>query len=193
MVIFDQLRISDDGQTLFINVHINKASYFDDLYIKKITICTEDQVHETDPLEYFDEFIYQQDFQKEDLKELHLVLNSNSLNEVFKGKDLSHNMFFVYIECGGTPDPCTPCRLDELTTLGVTFDYGRLFNIAMNYTRELAKTCNIPDRFIDFILNFEGLKVAIETEHYIPAINYWNTLTEGANYSTTTKPCGCHG
>lgn len=193
MVIFDQLRISDDGYTLYIDAHVNKASYFDNIFISKITICTEDQVHETDPLEYFDKFIYQQDFQGEDLKELHLVLNSNSFNEVFKGKDLSHNMFFVYIECGGTPDPCTPCRLDELTTLGVTFDYGRLFNIAMNYTRELTKTCNIPDKFIDFILNFEGLKLSIETEHYIPAINYWNVLTSGANYGVTTKPCGCHG
>lgn len=347
MVIYDQLRISDDGQSLFIDAHVNKAAYFDKVYLKKITICTEDQVSETSPLDYGDDFIYQEDFVPTDTlvpinhkvielsekqllktltpqggiqlrydplddainnalslvfsgkytvldtgfipklvvttrafnpetdhlnnpeilftvdgtpfedkghrvwqfkgkgevkknqpvyiylfkqtaegeyvyvdinetddieflhffyqayslvagenkKEVHLVLNKNSFNEKFKACDLSHNMFFVYIECAGTPDPCTPCRLDEPNTLGVTFDYGIFFNRAMNYTRELADKCVIPGNFLDFILNAEALKLAIETEHYIPAIWYWKNLMGMSDKGThgTFKPCGCHG
>lgn len=349
MIIYDQLRISDNGQTMFIDAHVNKAEYFKDIHIKRITICTEDQVSETNPLAYGSDFIYQEDYtpiseyrpvyektqvlseqqllnkmnsfggvsleytpisdsssnalsiilsgkypvldssyspklvvatnafnplednlnndeilftadgtiyedkghtvwqfkgkgnikayEKVNIylykqssldtfeyvridstsddeflhcyyqvysdvinmtyKELHLVLDKNSFNEKFNRQDLSHNMFFVYIECEGTPDPCTPCRLDEMTTLGVTFDYGVIFNKAMNYTRELANDCTIPHEFIDFILNFDALKLAIETEHYVPAIGFWNNMVGEKGILGTagsvTKPCGCHG
>ena len=112
----------------------------------------------------------------------------------FPINDMSRTLFFVYVKVKGIPDACTPCRLDEMTTLGVTFDYGVFYNNAMNFTKELADTCTIPSQFIDFILNMEALKMSIETEHYVPAIKYWKTLlgTDSANISEN-KPCGCHG
>ena len=194
MIIYDQLRVSDDGQTLFINAHVNNAEYFQDVYIKKITICTEDQISELDPFGPYEQFIYQQEIEGTETKSLDLVLGPSQFYETFTAKDLSHYMFFVYIECDGTVPPETPCRLDEMTTLGVTFDYGVFYNNAMNFTKELADTCTIPSQFIDFILNMEALKMSIETEHYVPAIKYWKTLlgTDSANISEN-KPCGCHG
>ena len=349
MVVFDQLRISDDGQAMFLDAHVNKASYFDDVYISKVTICTEAQVSETNPLSYGDDYIYQENVEplssvvqlydkvqilsenqllgtmldnggwrvtispdasaessalslalsgkfsqmdtgytpklvvatnafnpltnnlshseiiftvdgsafedkghrvwqfkgKGDVgqntvlnfylyvqdpegtytflrldatddvnflhflwqgysvipdsnqKEVHLVLNNNSFNEKFTASDLSSNMFFVYVECGGTPSSDVPCRLDEMTTLGVTFDYGAIYNPAMNYTRELGESCEVPRNFIDFILNYEALKMAIETEHYVPAIEWWRWMMNNASGKTTGctnyRPCGCHG
>lgn len=351
MVIYDQLRISDDGQSMFINAHVNKATYFKDVYLKKITICTEDQVNEINPYSYGEDFIYQanisalssseyqqvfpkvqvisnpsimevvndyngikrsfttegqvdesavslifsakfsvldgqyapklvvatNDFnptenspfnndvfftidgtklekdghavwqfngkgslgkgsvfnlylykqvgqdefeyirmdQTDDFnfmhlywqayvkhasttqRELNLVLDKNSFNEKFLKSDLSSNMFFVYIECDGIVPADTPCRLDEMTSLGVTFDYGLVFNQAMNYTKELSDDCNVPHAFIDFILNYDALKLAVETEHYVPAIQYWKNMMGEKGVSGKsigiTKPCGCHG
>ena len=43
MVIFDQLRISDDGKELFINAHVNKASIYDNVKITSITIMSADK------------------------------------------------------------------------------------------------------------------------------------------------------
>lgn len=196
MVVFEQLRVSDDGQSLYIDVHVNKSKYFTDIYIDKITICTEQQVSELHPLSYGEDFIYQITIDGQQ-KEVHLVLNCNDFNGKFTAHDLSHNMFFVYVTCKGTPDPCTPCRLDEMNTLGVTFDYGVMFNEAMNYTRELADTCNIPQNFLNFIMNYDALKLAIDTEHYIPAIKYWKNLMGDKGILNNTKgivkPCGCHG
>ena len=346
-VIFDQLRISDDGQSMFIDAHVNKAYYFDNVYLKRITICKEDQVSETNPTSYSDNYIYQQDIEethelqpiydttqtlseknllakendyggwqisyeakegavdnymsvvfsgkfskmdtdfapilvvasnnfnpledglnspevllviegvsytekghgvwqfknkgkinqneflnfylysqnplgtynyikldetddinflhffwkifsvvsKQDRKELHIVLNKNSFNEKFTAVDLSQNLFFVYIECDGIPSSDTPCTLDEMTTLAVTFDYGVIFNQALNYTNRLQDDCCIPREFIDFILNYDALKLAIETEHYIPAIQFWKHLNEidgGSSYKLTNS-CRCNG
>lgn len=213
-VIFDQLRISDDGKKMFINLHVNNADYFDDVYLKRITILTEDQVSEINPFYPGNDFIYQKEIfsngkcetpcgeqhcqPKHQLtRDLDLVLTSYDFNEKFTVSDLSHNLFFIYIECAGIPAPNVPCRLDEMTTLGVTFDYGIIFNSAMNFTKELADTCNIPQNYINFILNYEALKMSIETEHYIPAINFWKNIVgqKGIFNSNNinSKPCGCHG
>lgn len=121
-------------------------------------------------------------------KELHLVLTPNDMNdEKFTESNFSNHMFFVYIEAENT--------LDETTTftLGVTFDYGVVFNQAMNYTRELADKCNVPNNFIDFILNVEALKLSIETEHFVPAINFWKKLAGRTQSNYNTKSCNCYG
>jgi hypothetical protein len=349
-VIFEQLRISDDGHTMYIDAHVNKACYFENVYLKRITICTEEQVSELNPASCTNEYVYRKDFNpsaectlesyydktqvltaeklldvvtekgcipvtftakeesmgnylscifsgdfaelttgqtpvmviaepsfnpatdpinsekvlfraegtqipyeersiwqfkaKGDLqgyttvevylfsqdgngvytqvpvqstadknflhfywqvynlipqvnqKELHLVLNTNDFNIKTDCNGLSKHMYFVYIETVGLPSDCTPCRLDEMTTLGVTFDYGVLYQKAMGYIRELADNCQVSQGFMDFILNNEALKFSIETEHYTPAIQIWKRLVNGGGGAVsfgTTKPCGCHG
>ena len=47
MVVIEQLRISPDGQKLFIDAHVNKASYFDNLELESISIDTQDTVLQT--------------------------------------------------------------------------------------------------------------------------------------------------
>ena len=49
MLIFDQLRLSDDDTKLYINVHVNKADYFKDMYLDNIKVMTADKVSETNP------------------------------------------------------------------------------------------------------------------------------------------------
>lgn len=216
MILFDQLRISDDGQTLFIDAHVNESSYYDAVYMDSITICTESEISELTPEEPGSKFIYQADITSESgTKEIHLVLNKASFDaayvntnsegsaisegaialEEFGAKDLSSNMFFVYIHSSNVPSECTPCTLDNEYSLGVTFDYGVIYNAAMGYTRELAEECVIPKKFIDFILNNEALKISLETEHYTEAVEYWDRLLNGckSGSSVTVKPCGCHG
>ena len=365
-VIFDQLRISDDGQKLYLDAHVNKASYFENMSIKKVTVCTEEQVSELQPKLYGSKFIYQTDVhpvdtlsplygnvqilseknlmdvinsdggwnvrytppsgvgdsylstvfsgkfsvfedgtvpklvvattnfdaltegfespevlftidgekhsekghdywlfkgkglinghtnvqlhlfkegengayepvgldERDDVnflhflwqvwytipgtsqKEVHLLLSKASFDEAFNNTNeegeainpalpiatdayngsLSEHMFFVYIECEGVPAIDTPCGLDEVT-VGVTFDYGAIYQKAMGYTRQLANDCQMPQGFVDFMLNTEALKLSLETEHYFPAINYWKWLkgTDGGTFSNNLKGCGCHG
>lgn len=195
-VIFDQLRISNNGQHFHIDAHIDDASYYSQMYIKQVIICTEDQVSESHPETYGSSNVYKQEFEDTTLREIHLVLSPVEFNESFPKTDFSHNIFFVYVEIAGTLAPDTPCGMDGLVTLGVTLDYKVLYDIAMGFTRELADTCNIPNGFIDFILNKEALFFALNTGHYIPAIKFWKNLLNinlnGAGL-LTTKPCRCHG
>lgn len=205
MIIFDQLRISDNGKKMYINAHVNKASYFDNIYIDSIVIMTADKVSETNPFMPTSDYIY---IKKADdgTKELDLVLTPNDLSRswetdvnaiAFNQGDMSNTLFFVYIKCKGTPDSCTPCRLDEEVTLGVTFDENVLHQRVMGFTKQLVSSCcNVPTDFIDFILLWNAFKASVETEHYIPAIKFYNMLfgiVKKDGYQSTTGGCGCHG
>lgn len=204
MIIFDQLRISDDGKRMYINAHVNKADYFNDIYIDSIVIQTADKVSETDPGLPTSDYVYIKKAE-ENAKELNVVLEVSDLSRswesdpkaiAFNRGDMSKTLFFVYIKCKGTPASCTPCRLDEETTLGVVFDENVLHQKVMDYTKELVADCNVPSAFIDFILLWNAFKSAIETEHYISAIKFYNMLFDEVGkscQSRTIKTCGCNG
>lgn len=195
MILFDQLRVSDDGKRMYISIHVNRASYFDDIYLDEIVITTADKVLETSPTIPSEDYIYKKVFDN-GMKEADIVLLPTDFNEHFTKSNFSSDLFFVYVKVKGTPDPCTPCRLDEEVTLGVTFDESLLYQQVMQFTKSLAEDCNIPVGFTDFILKWNAFKAAVETEHYIPAINYYQQLfgsTVGISAKGTSKPCGCHG
>lgn len=204
MIIFDQLRISDDGKRMYINAHVNKADYFNDIYIDSIVIQTADKVSETNPGLPTSDYVYIKKVE-ENAKELNLVLEASDLSRswesdpnaiAFGRGDMSKTLFFVYIKCKGTPGSCTPCRLDEETTLGVVFDENVLHQKVMDYTKELVAACSVPSAFIDFILLWNAFKSAIETEHYIPAIKFYNMLFDEVGkscQSRTIKTCECNG
>ena len=204
MIIFDQLRISDDGKRMYINAHVNKADYFNDIYIDSIAIQTADKVSETDPGLPTSDYVYIKKAE-ENAKELNLVLEASDLSRswesdpkaiAFNRGDMSKTLFFVYVKCKGTPGSCTPCRLDEETTLGVVFDENVLHQRVMDYTKELVADCSVPTSFIDFILLWNAFKSAIETEHYIPAIKFFNMMFDEVGkscQSRTIKTCRCNG
>ena len=192
MIIFDQLRVSDSGRMLYIDVHVNKASNFDNIFIDRVVIQTSEQVSETDPLTPGSEYIYSLDVSG-DVRELHMALNA-AYDFEMAYNTLSDKLLFVYIICRGAVGACTPCRLDEMTTLGVTFDTTLLYQAVMQYTRELNEDCEIPKGFIDLIMLWNGFKAAVETEHYIPAIDFWKKMFRSSDgVIRTFKGCGCHG
>jgi len=220
MVIFDQLRISDKGDQMYINAHINKATYkdaagnqqeyFKDMYIKKLTIMAADDVSEDTPCVVPDDvekILHEQEF-PEGTKEINLIIPFWDFSHIrladdpcvrqFTIKEMIGTLFFVFIETEGTPSDCVPCYADKTTSVGVTFDENVLYQRVMDYTRQLASDCTIPTEFTDFILLWNAFKASVETEHYIPAIKYYNLLfgkgnTPQSRSGRAIKGCGCHG
>lgn len=227
MVQFDQLRISDDGKELFIDVHVNTSSYFKNVYLNGIVIIDANSkekdckskdytgISETDPYVPNNNYVYKSEISGNE-KELHLRLtkadfdaafvNMNSGGGLdsskpyakvsFNKPNFSDSLFFVYIICKGADSECTPCVLDSSKpTVGVTFDEKLLYQRVMDYIKQLSDNCTVPREFIDFILLWNGFKASIETEHYVPALKYWQMLFDNPKFinGITTKGCGCHG
>ena len=207
MLIFDQLRISDDGKKVFINFHVNKATYFDAVTLDSITVIPaisskgDIQVSETDCVPPTDNYIYKKVY-GEGMKSDDIVLDDIIISEAFNNTDSEGNpihegatakasyngsfsnvLLFVYVKCkipAGELNSCVPCDSDSaMTTLGVTFDENLYYQKVMQFTKELADNCTVSKGFIDMILLWNGFKAAIETEHYIPAIDFWKKLFFG--------------
>lgn len=220
-VIFDQLRISDDSSKLFIDIHVNKASYFQGYTIKKLTITTSEYVPESESMSSISNFIYQRTFAQPiggTITEASIMLQKSDLDKAYdawihwdKGKippkpliiantnftgNFSGPLFFVIVETEPTSgvDENLPCNLDG-PTVGITFDAKLLYQRAMQYTKELADDCNISDGFIDFILNYSAFKSAIETDHYCDAKTFYNQMFNLKNNPKRVagRGCGCHG
>lgn len=205
MILFDQLRISDDGSKLYINAHVNNADYFKNIYIDSVVVMTADKVSETAPGTPASDYVYSKTI-GDGIKKVDLVLTPADLTRTwetdvnamsFNKADMSNTLFFVYVKCKGVPDSCTPCRLDEETTLGVVFDENILHQKVMDYTKDLVDDCNVSIGFVDFILLWNAFKAAIETEHYVAAIKFFNMLFGSADNVNSQlnlrKGCGCHG
>lgn len=221
MVIFDQLRISDDGKELYISVHINDAVQqdyatdgyikpFEKVYLKSLTIVSADKVSETSTSVPTKGILYYMDFEKvfgENTKSASLVIHDWELKEqpTVDEEDKIHNpcapkklvegLFFVYVETKGDANDCVPCIYKNPVATAVVFDETLLYQKAMNYTRELVQDCNVPQGFADFILQWNAFKSSVETEHWNSAIKFYNMLFGATNtpVTTATKGCGCHG
>lgn len=217
MVIFDQLRISDDGKELYISVHINDAvakdyatdgyiKPFEKVYLKSLTIVSADKVSETSTSVPTEGRLYHIDFDKNtksaslvihewELKEAPTVDEEGKIHNPCAPKKPVDGLFFVFVETEGEADGCVPCAYSKNVATAVVFDESLLYQKAMNYTRELVQDCNVPQGFADFILQWNAFKSSVETEHWNSAIKFYNMLFGATNtpVTTATKGCGCHG
>ena len=185
MVVFDELRVTNDRDKLIINARIRKESYYDNVYIDQVYIHTEETYTEgglSKPPIYSTQIEGNQ-------KEVHLVLGKGD----FLPQVDSH-MFFVYVKTKtiGLPDPKIPCGMDNETTLGVTMYMGDFYNEFMKYIKEMGDDCNIPQNMIDLLLRYAALNTSVDACHYIQAIDIYKGLFGDVKRTVKSK-CGCHG
>ena len=215
MVIFEQLRISDDGTQLFIDAHVNTSEHFANVYFDTLTIMTAKEVEDSaDPLSPSStHYVYKKTY-GDNVKEDSLTIGKGDFDEAWSNGqmttpdsskpvatdsytgDFRGQMFFVYIKTKGCADECVPCPWQNEMSVGATYDKKSAYDAVMNYTKELASSCQPSADFIDYILRQNALDAAIKTKHFIPAIDFWKMLfgEDGqALTSTTTKNCRCNG
>lgn len=203
MIVFDQLRVSDNGKRLYIDAHVSLTSCFDDVTIKSLYICLGSQVYETQTIDpESNGYIYKKQY--DEVKEIHECITITDENLAYGKTSFSKDLFFVYVGCNTVPSGCECFTSIGKYVLGVTFDENILYQKVMQFTKSLADDCKIPVAFTDFILLWSAFKASVETGHYIPAIKYYDMLfgmdTDGTPYGVydntsgvISKPCGCHG
>jgi hypothetical protein len=188
MVKFNELRITPDGRYLIIDVSVRSQPYYDNVYLKSISIDTQDTYKDGGPST---SIIYFKDISQEgdDIKTYRLELSVGDFLP-----SLSNNMFFIYVQATGTPTSDTPCGMDNEYTLGVTFNPCALYNSIMAYTKEIYNSCSIPKNFINLFLQFKALETSINTDHYAEAIELYNKFIKDLKpNAVNVKTCSCNG
>ena len=106
MIVYDQLRVSDDGRQLYIDAHVSLASCFDGVNIQSLYICLGSQIYETltiDPES--NGYIYKKEY-SENIREIHECINITDENLIYNKTSFSKDLFFVYVGCSTVPDGC---------------------------------------------------------------------------------------
>lgn len=188
MVVFDELRITNDGETLIIKVRVRKEDYYKDVYIKSIHIDTEETFNEGTYSQQGITKVYKGYTVTDNQKSVTLILNTSQILA-----DLTKHLFFIWVETKGNPTSNVPCGMDNSKTVGVTLYMGNIYNLFMNRIKEVGNTCQIPQNFIDEILKFKALSTAIDSSHYTQGIEFFNKWFKGDSNKVITNKCGCNG
>lgn len=208
MIRFNELKIEDNY--IIVDVQIEEEKYFKDMYIDSIVIDTQDtfiangpsskaiytKTFNTDADPVYEnkqcapvkkeENVYTQGIDKH--KRVRIYIDGKDLNV-----DIHKTMFFVYVIAGGTPAADTPCRWDENKALHTLVDTQVLYNNMIQYVKELNKDCSTPDNFINAILQFNAIDLALKTNQYPLAIDLWKRFYSDIESNVVLPNCGCNG
>ena len=198
MIRFNELKIEDNY--IIIDVQIEEEKYFKDMYIDSIVIDTQDTFIANGPSSkaiYTKTFNTDTDIKKEEIVYTQGIDKYNRVRIYIDGKDLNidihKTMFFVYVIAGGTPAADTPCRWDENKALHTLVDTQVLYNNMIQYVKELSKDCSTPDNFINAILQFNAIDLALKTNQYPLAIDLWKRFYSDIESNVVLPNCGCNG
>ena len=198
MIRFNELKIEDNY--IIIDVQIEEEKYFKDMYIDSIVIDTQDTFIANGPSSkaiYTKTFNTDTDIKKEEIVYTQGTDKYNRVRIYIDGKDLNvdihKTMFFVYVIAGGTPAADTPCRWDENKALHTLVDIQLLYNTMIQYVKKLGKECSTPDNFINAILQFNAIDLALKTNQYPLAIDLWKRFYSDIESNVVLPNCGCNG
>ena len=196
MIQFNTLKITQDGKNLIINASVKNLSYYTNVLIGSIIIDNQDTYSASGPSS---NPIYKHSFAGKDLvtnediagfKNISITVSAKELLD--NNGDLNDDILYVYLIAVGTPSADTPCGMDNVNTLGVALNLRPIYNNGINYIKQVESTCEIPKDFIDFILRYKALDLALKTENYIQANKYWNKFFKNNNVvSLNINSCGC--
>lgn len=218
MVVFNECRISPEGECLVLEASIDNLSWYKDVYIESVIIDTEETFTPGSPShnpvykKEYDKNVYmpvgtveQKDcdavqtedtecrcgniYTKSRLGHIRLVIPKEKL----AGNVLNDHVFFVYVTASGVPAPNTPCGMDNAWAMRVIVNYRLLYDMAMKYVRELNEDCEVPKGFIDMFLRLHAFQYALRTGNYMEAIDMWKRLFKGKHRIPVKSRCGCHG
>lgn len=200
MVVFNELRVTEDGQYLIIDARVRKETIYNDVVIQKIVIGTQRNYSEDN-------------LRSKNLKGITITVdNKKELYERFDAGflnlkatreedevDLKNDLIFVYIVTNNNVDvsqcPVLPCNMTDPVTVGVTMNMANIYNQFMRYIDELnnATSCTKNTAgFTDFILRYNAFLLAIDSKHYTKGIEYFNKWF-GKDKNLRVSNCGCNG
>lgn len=185
MIVFNDLRITPDGENLLINAMVAPYGYFKDMYISSISIDTEDTFSTGKPSS---NAVVVYENQDTTVKE-HSI---NIIPDRFKFTSLNGHIFYVYVTVAGTPSADTPCTMDTEYTLGVALNWQSIYQQGIDHMRKVVNgCCGMPKDFIDYILRFKAFELALRTAQYQLANDKFKKWF-AEDVTKFNPPCGCN-
>lgn len=189
MIQINTLKIAPDGKSLIVNAAVKDLSYYENVYIKSLTIDTQDTYSTVGPSSNKVWYRSFKEHDREGLKTVELTIPVTEFSNL--PTTLNEDILYCWFEATGTPSSDTPCGMDNTYTLGIAINLRPIYNKGMAFFKEMENNCSIPKEFINFILEYKAFDLDMKTENYIQANKYWNKFFKGTKVTSITTGCGC--
>ena len=166
MVKFNQLEIKDNK--LIIDVSILDFPELQDIYLDSISIYTQDNYGDSHSLPNY--------YTGVSGKNVRLFISEEDLNDEKLITALNNNLFFITVVCLNN---YTGEEVGSFTS--AVFDYNALYLPFMNVIKSINNNNKVPTQFIDLFLRLQALKISIDTNHFIEAIDIYNKYIKDLN------------
>ena len=201
MVIFNELRITEDKSSLVVDcevegIDIYSGMHIDTIYVEYYKNALAIGVPSSKAIK-----IYDRDDDTEDRKAVRRCLNQTSLSVSDFGTDtFDKGLFYITVSCDGTLSADVvnyPCGTDNTVDIGVVLDWQRVYNQGMVYAAQLALgtrcSCTIPADFEQFVLFWNAFRLALSTCDYTQVAKLWDKFLKitGTGDSAISTGCGC--
>ena len=183
MIVFNELRITDDGTKLIVRARVRQEDIYNNVYITGIKLGSGETYTEGDiggVTRMLDT----------PAKSIDITITNY---EIALQTSIDFKKDLIFIEVITTGDPTIDCCCEDKGNIGVTLYMHNIYSNFLNMIREMGNTCSIPDNFINSFLEYKALETAIDSKHYTKGIEYYNKWFKNNNTLAITGGCGCNG
>lgn len=206
MIHYNNLYITEDSKYLVIDVAIDEDSTYDDVYLDRIAIDTQDTYITNGPSNNAKIFhIGGDDIEGPSINGIEEVKNSGkdikkvkhtklTLSAKDLGVDLNKDMLFIYSTASGfiPEDKQDVIKYITNTILNVVVNTYEVYKSIIPLIKEIADTCKEPTSFINRELQIKAVEYAIKSSNYILAIKYWRKYFMNSITATSLNKCNCN-
>lgn len=207
MIHYNNLYITEDGKYLVIDVAIDEDSTYDDVYLYRIAIDTQDTYITNGPSNNAKIiFLDEGDIEKPSMNGIGEVKNSGkdikkvkhtklTLSAKDLGVNLNKDMLFIYSTASGFIPGDKPDVIKYITDtiLNVVVNTYEVYKSIIPLIKEIGELCKDPISFIDRELQIKAVEYSIKNSNYLLAIKYWKKYFMDNTITSSSNKCNCNG
>ena len=207
MIHYNNLYITEDSKYLVIDVAIDEDSTYDDVYLDRIAIDTQDTYITNGPSNNAKIFhIGGDDIEGPSINGIEEVKNSGkdikkvkhtklTLSAKDLGVNLNKDMLFIYSTASGFIPEDKPDVIKYITNtiLNVVVNTYEVYKSIVPLIKEIAETCKEPTSFINRELQIKAVEYSIKNGNYLLAIKYWKKYFMDNTITSSSNKCNCNG
>lgn len=198
MVKFDELRISDNGENLIIECHIENYDVYSEMYINTIYLeYYKNRGTVGVPSEKALLVFENQNATPSDVRAVRVRVPLTDLPSDMGVTSFEGGLFYVYVECEGdlpAEVAAMHCSFDNTLEVGIVVDWKALYGQIMPRVAKLALDCNacdVPTDFEHLILLWNAFKFAVDSCDWVQVDRLWAELMDTETSGHSASGCGC--
>lgn len=207
MIHYNNLYITEDSKYLVIDVAIDEDSTYDDVYLDRIAIDTQDTYITNGPSNNAKIFhIGGYDIEGPSINSIEEVKNSGkdikkvkhtklTLSAKDLGVNLNKDMLFIYSTASGfiPEDKQDAIKYITNTILNVVVNTYEVYKSIIPLIKEIGELCKDPISFINRELQIKAVEYSIKNSNYLLAIKYWKKYFMDNTITSSSNKCNCNG